>query len=72
MAWEDLLVPVFRNGRCVYTSPDLRQIQRRTLDQLLHLHPGIKRLLNPHEYPVGLEERLHDLRQQLILEARQL
>src|SRR5690606_36764339 len=70
MTHEDLLVPIFRGGRCVYTSPDLRQIQQQTREQLSHLHPGIKRLLNPHEYPVGLEEKLFDLRHELILEAR--
>lgn len=70
MNYEDLLVPIFRGGRCVYESPALEQMQQRTRDQLEHLHPGIRRLLNPHEYPVGLEQRLYELRHRLILESR--
>jgi nicotinic acid phosphoribosyltransferase len=38
--------------------------------QLALFHPGIKRLVNPHAYPVGLEQQLFDLETRLILEAR--
>jgi nicotinate phosphoribosyltransferase len=38
--------------------------------QLDLFHPGVKRFVNPHAYPVGLELSLHDLKQQLILHAR--
>jgi nicotinate phosphoribosyltransferase len=69
--WEDLLVPVFRAGRRVYEPPPLAEVRRRSLEQLGGLHPGIKRLANPHQYPVGLEPKLFDLRIGLILEARQ-
>ncbi len=68
---EELLVPVMRAGQRVYTSPPLGAIRRRSLDQLARLDPTIKRLLNPHAYPVGLEPRLHQLRTRLIIEARQ-
>jgi hypothetical protein len=34
------------------------------------LHAGIKRLVNPHRYPVGLEQRLHELKTALVLAAR--
>ena len=34
--------------------------------------PGVKRFVNPHQYPVGLEKTLFDLRTRLILEARGL
>jgi len=67
---EDLLVPVFRGGRCVYEIPALEQVRRRTGEQLAHFHAGIKRFVNPHEYPVGLERGLHELKTRLILEAR--
>lgn len=65
-----LLVPVFRRGKLVYASPTLDDSRARTLDQLRNLHPGIKRLLNPHEYPAGLEAGLHALKNRLIMEAR--
>jgi nicotinate phosphoribosyltransferase len=70
--FHELLVPVFRQGRRVYDPPSLQDVRARTLDQLGHFHPGIKRFVNPHQYPVGLELGLFDLKTQLILEARGL
>ena len=69
---EDLLVPVFRRGKLVYQPPPLADSRRRTLDELAKLHAGVKRFVNPHQYPVGLEKGLFDLRTRLILEARGL
>jgi len=69
-AWEDLLAAVFRKGERVYEVPPLAASRQRTLDQLACLHPGVKRLLNPHAYPVGLERRLFDLKTELVLAAR--
>ena len=67
---EELLVPVFRSGRAVYAVPPLAESRERTRTQLAALHPGLKRLLNPHGYPVGLEPGLHATRQRLIAQAR--
>ncbi|MHB0935288.1 MAG: beta/alpha barrel domain-containing protein, partial [Armatimonadota bacterium] len=67
---EPLLAPVFRGGEPVYQAPSLDESRARTLHQLNQLHPGIKRLLNPHEYPAGLEAGLYELKTRLILEAR--
>ncbi len=69
-AFEDLLVPVFRGGRQVYQPPPLGEIRQRTQAQLALFHPGVKRFVNPHQYPVGLELGLHDLKTELILRAR--
>jgi nicotinate phosphoribosyltransferase len=70
-AFEDLLVPVFRQGRRVYDPPPLVEVRRRVAGQLASFHPGVKRLVNPHLYPVGLELGLFDLKTRLILEARE-
>ncbi|HET6878889.1 MAG TPA: nicotinate phosphoribosyltransferase [Pirellulales bacterium] len=67
---DELLVPIFRQGRLVYDQPDLAAVRERTLRQLECFSASIKRLDNPHEYPAGLEPRLHDLRKRLILEAK--
>jgi nicotinate phosphoribosyltransferase len=67
---EDLLVPVFRGGRRVYDPPPLGEVRARTGAQLARFHAGVKRFMNPHQFPVGLERRLHELRAQLVLEAR--
>jgi nicotinate phosphoribosyltransferase len=67
---EDLLVPVFRAGKLVYDPPTLNDVRQRAQDQLAGFHAGIKRFVNPHGYPVGLERRLYDLKTDLILKAR--
>lgn len=66
----DLLVPIFRRGKLVYTIPDNETIKTSVYDQLTKFHPSIRRLLNPHEYPVGLELSLQQLKTDLILKAR--
>jgi nicotinate phosphoribosyltransferase len=68
----DLLRPVFRAGKLVGERPSLADIRARTLAEMGKLHRGIKRFVNPHQYPVGLERRLFDLRTRLVLEARGL
>ena len=68
--FEDLLVPVFEHGKQVYQSPPLADIRRRTLSQLAMFHSGVKRFVNPHQYPVGLELGLHELKMELVLKAR--
>jgi nicotinate phosphoribosyltransferase len=67
---QDLLVPVFRSGKCVYTRPELNAIRDRVQNQLGMFHGGIKRFVNPHQYPVGLEQTLHKRRTELVLQAR--
>ncbi|MFQ5422541.1 MAG: nicotinate phosphoribosyltransferase [Phycisphaerae bacterium] len=69
---EDLLVPVLRGGKLVYKSPPLNHIRRHARDQLARFHPGVKRFVHPHQYPVGLEKQLWDLKNELILKARGL
>jgi len=70
LACVDLLKPVFRSGKLVYDQPSLEQTKDFARTQLGSLHAGIKRLLNPHEYPVGLEVSLHELKTSLILKER--
>ncbi len=69
-AAESLLVPIFRGGKPVYAEPTLEEIRGRVQDQLSHLHAGLKRLLNPHEYPVGLEPGLFQLKTDLAARSR--
>jgi nicotinate phosphoribosyltransferase len=69
-ASHELVVPALRAGKRVGPAPTLNEVRDRARAQIEALHPGIRRLLNPHVYPVGLERRLHDRRTQLILEHR--
>jgi len=68
--YEDLLVPVFRSGQCVYKLPSIHDSRDRAKEQLASLHPTVKRFIYPHRYPAGLELKLHELKTQLILDAR--
>ncbi|KAA9340574.1 nicotinate phosphoribosyltransferase [Adhaeribacter soli] len=67
---EDLLMPVFRGGEQVYKLPSLPEIQARTQQQLRQLDPSSRRFLNPHVYPVGLEETLFEMKTNLVLSYR--
>ncbi len=69
--FEDLLIPVFRAGRRVYDLPSLETSRQHAARQLAGFHAGVKRFVYPHQYPVGLEERLFDLKTRLVLEARE-
>ncbi len=69
---EILLKPIFRKGKSVYPGATLDQIRKRASDQLETFDKTHKRLVNPHVYPVGLEENLHQLRMDLVLKAKQL
>jgi nicotinate phosphoribosyltransferase len=69
--FEDLLLPVLRSGVPVYTPPPLPESRARTLAQLASFHAGVKRTVNPHQYPAGLEQRVFERRAQLIRRARE-
>lgn len=66
---EDLLKPIFKQGELVYELPSLASIRERSGIQLEAFDKTHKRLINPHTYPVGLEENLHHLRMELVLKA---
>ncbi len=68
--WRDLLVPVFRRGELVYAVPALAESRALAARELDALHPSVRRLEHPHEYPVGLETRLCERRTTMIAEAR--
>jgi nicotinate phosphoribosyltransferase len=67
---HDLLVPVARKGEIVFDDEPIDVIRDRARTELAKLHPGMKRMMNPHEYPVGLEPKLSELRDRMIDEAR--
>jgi nicotinate phosphoribosyltransferase len=69
-AASDLLVPAFRGGESVYESPGLEAARERARVQLSQVHEGIKRFVNPHRYPVGLEAGLHRRKTELVLRMR--
>ncbi len=67
---EDLLTPVLRAGSRVGVLAGEAEARKRVQRELAEFHVGIKRFVNPHTYPVGLDQRLFDLRTDLALAAR--
>ncbi len=70
--FSDLLVPVFRKGRRIYDPPPLQQVKERVKQELNGFHAGVKRFVNPHQYPVGIEKSLYALKTDLILKSREV
>lgn len=64
--FKDLLVPVLRNGKSVYTHPSLQEIQTYSKQELDRFPRTIRRFLNPAPYFVGLEKSLYDLKMKMI------
>ena len=68
--YDELLRPVIGRGRMLEKPEPLRLCRERCQRQLQEMKPGIRRFLNPAYYPVGVEERLHKLKTELILQGR--
>ena len=69
---RDLLVPVFEDGRVLEQPRPLNEVRTSALQELARLDPRSRRLLNPQEYPVGLDRVVSDRKLRLIAEARGL
>jgi nicotinate phosphoribosyltransferase len=64
-ACADLLVPVFRGGELVYQSESIHTVRDRSLQQVAQF----VKTQGDKTYFVGLEKKLHDVKQQLIAEV---
>ena len=67
---RELLVPVFLNGKKVYESPALKDIQTYCKQQVNTLWDEIKRFDNPQTYYVDLSQKLWDIQQELLRKNR--
>lgn len=63
---KEIMVPVFKNGECVYESPKTMDIQKFCNQELDTLWEESKRLVNPHEVHVDLSDRLYAIKKQLL------
>lgn len=61
----DLLQPIFSKGKCVVGPESIHVIRERSMQQLQQFLHGYTN----QTYTVGLEKKLHDLKQQLINEV---
>ena len=69
---KPLLVPIFENGKCVYESPSLQEIQKYCLEQIDTLWDEVLRFENPHNYYVDLSQKLWDEKHRLISEKKKV
>ncbi len=65
---RELLVPVFKNGLCVYHSPEVMEIQKVCKRELDTLWEESRRLMNPHQVYVDLSDKLYDMKKKLFEE----
>ena len=63
---EELLVPIFKSGKQVYTLPALEDIKRRCSEQLATMWEEVLRFENPHNYYVDLSQKLWDIKHEMI------
>ena len=63
---RDLLVPIFRGGKCVYESPTVMEIRDYAMQELETLWEEQKRLINPASIPVDLSDDLYYLRERML------
>lgn len=66
----ELQVPIFKKGKCVYKSPDLKDIKKYCEEQVDKIWDEVKRFENPHEYYVDLSEKLWNIKYKLLSEHR--
>ena len=65
---RELLVPVFRSGQSIYSSPSVMEIRDICERELATLWEESRRLVNPHEVYVDLSDRLYELKKHLFEE----
>lgn len=63
---KELLVPVFKNGECIYKSPKVMEIREHCHKELDTLWDESKRLVNPHEIHVDLSNELWHMKNHLL------
>lgn len=67
---REMQIPIFLNGKKVYESPSIEEINEYCKSEVKSLWDEVKRFDQPHNYYVDLSHELWSLKQQLILEAK--
>lgn len=61
-----LMLPIFENGNCVYTSPSVMDIRAYCMEELATLWDETRRFVNPHKVYVDLSAKLYDIKINLL------
>ncbi|MBQ8416539.1 MAG: nicotinate phosphoribosyltransferase [Clostridia bacterium] len=66
----ELQVPVFQNGKQVYSLPALNEIRTRCAQEIEGMWDEVRRFTNPHNYYVDLSEKLWQIKHDMISSYR--
>lgn len=65
---RELLIPIFKNGNCIYHSPSVMEIRDYCSAELNTLWDETRRFVNPHKVYVDLSDKLHKIKTGLLEE----
>lgn len=63
---REILIPIFKNGQCVYESPSVMDIRTYCQKELDTLWDETRRLVNPHDVYVDLSNELYHIKHTLL------
>ena len=63
---RELLVPIFKNGECVYHSPSVMEIRDYSKKELDTIWDETKRFVNPQHVYVDLSDKLYKIKSDLL------
>ncbi len=63
---RELLLPIFKKGTCIYSSPKVMDIQAYCKKELTTLWEESRRLVNPHKVHVDLSNELWQIKKALL------
>lgn len=63
---REILLPIFKNGECLYKSPTLKEIAAYCREEKDTLWDETKRLFYPHRVYVDLSQKLYNVKQSLL------
>ena len=67
---REMQVTIFKDGELVYDEPSLEEIASYRKEEVESLWDEVKRYDTPHNYYVDLSQKLWNLKQKLIIEAK--
>ncbi|MBO6109098.1 MAG: nicotinate phosphoribosyltransferase [Eubacterium sp.] len=63
---KEILIPIFKNGQCVYESPSVPELREYCKAELDTLWDESRRLINPQEVFVDLSDALYDMKSEML------
>ncbi len=63
---REIMVPIFIDGKCVYTSPTVKEIKAYCAKEQETLWEESRRLVNPHKVHVDLSNELYQVKRNLL------